>query len=411
MLDDKFFNDLIDGTDMVMASSGSLMNSENRIKIRHPLMVVNCVCGGGIPMSLQSEFSGPPASGKSTGAYVMLGNYLRDNPNGVGVVIDTEASMDVPRLKMLGVDVSRVIRLPAESIESGFGNMFKIFNKLIKAKEDKPDLSVMVVFDSVSVGGTNKQHEATEKGNSALNAGSMMELPRILKQNTGNVFPYIEKLPILVIYINQVSTTGIGSYAPKVESTGGFGFKHNMQFSLVYGNPKDYYDNGFVMGSSCNVFMKKSKICPKFMDIPCVIDVAQGGIIDEIESLFEYLTLGHVDIVKTGAYHSIKHTIDLMVERYPILKDNSDLMSYYKSIRRKDLVNSMRNDKDLTNFLQIRLIDLIDDIYPLQRKINNDYQISLINNCKYFDGYDPNLEESRSKEENSNESIVKGEEE
>lgn len=223
MLDNNFFNDLIKDTDMVMASTGSLMNSEERPKVRHPLIAINCITGGGIPMSLQTEFSGPPQSGKSTGAYMMLGNYLKDNPNGIGVIIDTEGSMDNQRLKMLGVETDRVIRLPAESIESGFGNMFKIFNKLIKAKEDNPDISVMVIFDSVSAGGTEKQHQATSKGESALGAGAMMELPRLLKQNTGNVFPYIEKLPILIVYINQVSTTGIGGYAPKVESVGGFG--------------------------------------------------------------------------------------------------------------------------------------------------------------------------------------------
>lgn len=221
--DEKFFNDLIKDTDMVMASSGSLMNSDQRAKVRHPLLAINCICGGGIPMSLQTEFSGPPQSGKSTGAYIMLGNYLNDNPDGIGVIIDTEGSMDNPRLEMLGVDISRVIRFPADSIERGFGNMFKIFNKLIKIKEEKPNISVMVIFDSVSTGGTEKQHQATEKGESALGAGSMMELPRLLKQNTGNVFPYIEKLPILIVYINQVSTTGIGTYVPKVESVGGFG--------------------------------------------------------------------------------------------------------------------------------------------------------------------------------------------
>lgn len=387
-LNKDFFDDLMKDTGFVMANEGSLMNNDTRAKVPHPLWVINCLCGGGIPMSLQTEFSGPPASGKTTGSYIMLGNFLRDNPNGVGVVIDMEGSMDKSRVEGLGVDLSRVMRLPASSIENGFGNMFKVFEKLTKAKETNPDLSVMVVFDSVSTGGTNKQQEVAHNGNSVLNAGSMMELPRILKQNTANVFSFIENLPILIIYINQVSTTGIGGYAPKIESVGGWGFRHNMQFSLVYNNPKDVYEDGFVVGTECTVNIKKSKISPKFIDIPCYIDTTRGGIIDEAISFVKYLAYGNIDIVKTGAYYSIKHTIDLMIEKYPILKDNPELMSYYKSIRKNDIYEAVRNDINLRNFLQVRLIDKINERFPLQEEINEEYKKKLMSECSYFNGVD-----------------------
>ena len=223
MINEELLKDIIDDSDLVLVEDGALMNTDSRPKAKCPLWVINCILGGGIPLTLQTEFSGLPQSGKTTSAYQMLANYLNQNEDGVGVIIDTEGSTDVERLISFGVDVKRTMRLPAKSIESAFGNMFKIFTKLRKAKESNPNISVMVVFDSISSGGTNKQHDAAESGNSVLNAGSMMELPRILKQNTANVFPYIEELPILVVYINQVSTTGIGGYAPKVESVGGFG--------------------------------------------------------------------------------------------------------------------------------------------------------------------------------------------
>ena len=382
----EVIKELIKDTDFIMAEDSSSMNSNLRSKVPHPLWVINCICGGGIPLSLQTEFSGVPASGKSTSSYIMLGNFLKTNPNGIGVIIDTEGSMDKTRLVELGVDINRVIRLPATSIENGFGNMFKILTKLSNrsSEDNEDDVSVMIVFDSISAGGTNKQHQTAESGNSVLNAGSMMELPRILKQNTANVFSFIENIPVLVVYINQVSTVGIGGYAPKVESIGGFGFKHNMQFSLMYGAPKDVYEGKFIVGSECNVQIKKSKISPKFIDIPCFIDVRNGGKIDEVISFMNYLSSGDVGIIKTGSYYNIKDTIDYMIERYPLLKDNKDLMGYYKSIRRGDLVNYIRNDNNLKNFLQIRLIDFINDIYPLQKEINNDFRESLINSCSYF---------------------------
>lgn len=386
-VNEQFLQDLIKDTDIILAKDSSSMNSELRPKIKHPLWVLNCLLGGGLPMTLQTEFCGPPSSGKTTGAYTMLGNFLRNNPDGVAIIIDTEGSMDTDRLTILGVDVSRVLRLPASSIENGFGTMFKMFVKLTEARKRNPNITVMVVFDSVSSGGTNKQHDTAENGNSVLNAGAMMELPRILKQNTANVFPFIEKLPILVVYINQVSTVGIGTYAPKLDSIGGNGFKHNMQFSLMYSAPKDVYEDGFVTGSECTVNVKKSKISPKFIDIPCVVN-ANGGVIDEVDSFFRYLAYGNVGIIKTGAYYSICDTIDLMIEKYPILKDNPDLMKYYKSIRKNDLYQMLKNDKDLQNFLQIRLIDFIDDKFPMQRDINGSYQKELMKECSYFNKLD-----------------------
>lgn len=384
MIDDAFMDDLIDGTDMVRVEEGSLMNTDSRPKARFPLWVINCILGGGIPLTLQTEFSGLPASGKTTSAYQTLANYLNQYPDGIGVVIDTEGSMDVPRLKSFGIDTTRVIRQPAKSIENAFGSMFSIFTRLRKAREKNPNISVMVVFDSISSGGTNKQHDAAENGNSVLNAGSMMELPRILKQNTANVFPYIEQLPILVVYINQVSTTGIGSYVTKVESVGGFGLKHNLQFSLVWGPPKDCYENGFITGTECDVMMKKSKISPKFIEIPCFINAKDGGRVDEAASFMKYLQKGNVGLIKTGSWYNMNETMDKLMEKYSDIIDKEAVEKYKGNIRRLDLENKIRNDEQLQLLLQIALIDFVDDIYPLQRNINNEYQKELIKQCELF---------------------------
>jgi len=104
-----------------------------------------------------------------------------------------------------------------------------------------------------------------------------------------------------------------------------------------------------------------------------------------------------------------------MINKYPILNQNPDLMAYYKSIRKNDLLQAMRDDTDLLNFLQIRLIDLINDIYPLQENINGEYKKKLISECKYFNGFNPYTGEitediSRSNNNSDNESSVESEE-
>lgn len=229
----EFFDELLKGTEFVMSDSGSMMN--NREKIKTPLYVLNCIFGGGIPLGIQEEISGPPAGGKSTLAYSMLGEFQKQHPNdGVGVIIDLEGSTDNIRLKQLGIDPSRIIRLPSESLESAFKNMFTIFNKLIKLKEAGQDTKLFIVFDSLDAGGTEKQHESIEQGGTAMtNAGGMMEKPRILKNNIMNVVPFLEKLDASVHYINQVFTQGIGTYAPKTRKWWGIRFELLMISKLI----------------------------------------------------------------------------------------------------------------------------------------------------------------------------------
>ena len=128
ILDDNFFQELIKGTEFVIAETGSVMHS--RKKVTTPLYVINCIYGGGIPLGIISEISGPPGSGKSTFSYQCMGNYQREYPTGVPVIYDMETSMDNARLESLGVDVSKVLRLPASSLEDAFASMFKMLNKI-----------------------------------------------------------------------------------------------------------------------------------------------------------------------------------------------------------------------------------------------------------------------------------------
>lgn len=218
--DNEFFEDIIKDTNFVIAKQGSLMNS--RTKILTPLTVVNCVYGGGIPLGVIGEVSGPPGSGKSTFSYQCMANYQVQCPEGVPVIYDMESSMDDSRLEILGVDTNKLLRLPATTMEEAFGSMFAILSKIANKYEEYPDISSFQIYDTISTGGTNKQHDAAEKGNSVMNAGGMQEQARILKQNLSNIFPYLERFPVFLGLLNQVFTQ-MGTYTSSVSSGGGFG--------------------------------------------------------------------------------------------------------------------------------------------------------------------------------------------
>lgn len=381
---DEFFDDLVKDTAFTTAASGSLMHS--RMKVKTPLEVLNCIYGGGIPLGILSEISGNPGSGKSTFLYQCMARFQEDYPDGVPIILDMEASMDNDRLETLGIDTTKVLRLPSTSLEHAFSNVFKILTKLEKALETKPNLSVFLVYDSLAAGGTDKQQEEISKGNDAFGAGAMMMPQRIIKQNLANILPYMEKYPIFVGLINQVFTQ-LNSYGyASVSSGGGFGLRHLCHAHISFSEPKDEYEGSFLVGTSSMMQLKKSKLSPKMIDIPCYIDVTRGGKIDEEKSFARYISSKSVGFLNTEAWYSFSDSLKLLLANaFPTLKDNKEFVAVMdKKFRKDELPNLLREDKDLYLILQIALIEFLDNIYPAQRDINSEYQEQLKSNCAYL---------------------------
>lgn len=140
---------LVTGTEFKIGSEVQVLTT--RPKVRTPVEVLNCLLGGGIPFGTVLQAYGPPKSSKSTWLYQMMGIFQKEYPDGVAVVVDTEASGDTERLEFLGVDTKRLLRLPATSIETGFLSLLKMLEN--KSKSDKlKDIPVFVIWDSISKG-------------------------------------------------------------------------------------------------------------------------------------------------------------------------------------------------------------------------------------------------------------------
>lgn len=383
-IDRNFIEDLIKDTNFVMADEGSLMNS--RKKVTTPLYVINCIYGGGLPLSIISRISGHPGSGKSTFSYQTMANYQKEFPDGISVIYDMEASMDNSRLQVLGVDTSKVLRLPATSLEMAFEQMFKMLGKLKDLYDKNPNISTFQIYDTISSGGTETQHEQIESGGNAFGAGPMMQSNRIIKQNLMNIPPYIEKLPVFLGLLEQVFTQ-INQYGGASYGAGkNFGLEHACHAHIEFGKPKDEYDKrSFLIGTTSNVTLKKSKLSPKFIDIPCYIDVTQGGKIDEIESFLRYISTDSIGIIKASSWWTLTDTLDELSKKYPSIESSIKIAELTKSYRKTEFVDMIKENTDLINLLQVRLIDIINSIYPGQEIINNEYRLKLMNECKYFD--------------------------
>ena len=160
----------------------------------------------------------------------------------------------------------------------------------------------------------------------------------------------------------------------------------SMDLKLEFGAAKnDVVKEGstdYIVGSYSNLKMTKSKLGPKFSNIPCYVDVRNGGTIDEVKSLFMYLQ--NNDYIKTGAWQKFDDIIDFVEERFDSKVNKEQLDNLRGNSRANDLLNTMREDVDLVDLMQVFLIEKICDIYPAHSLVTNDFRQELINRCNYF---------------------------
>ena len=206
---DNVLESLAKGTDFKLSSNSSVLTE--RAKVRTPIEALNCILGGGLPFGTVAQSYGPPKVGKSTWMYQMLGIFQKTYPNGVAMVIDMEASADGERIEYLGVDTSKLLRLPATSIENGFLSLMKVLENKSKIEELK-DVPVFVIWDTISKG--LAQDGATQ---SRMNA---MDRARVIKNYMSPVMAEIEKQDFILCLLNQV-IYNVDSYGNRKMDSGG----------------------------------------------------------------------------------------------------------------------------------------------------------------------------------------------
>lgn len=387
---------LISGTEFNLSSKSSVLNQ--RPKIPTPVEAFNCILGGGIPFGTVFQSYGPPKAGKSTWLYQTMGTFQKKYPNGVSVVIDSEASADGSRLEFLGVDTGKVLRLPATSIESGFLNLMKMLSNKASNKELK-DVPIFVIWDSISNG--LAQDSSTQ---SRVNA---MDRARVIKNYLSTVMTQIEKQDFVLGLLNQViySTDRYGNQ--HMDAGGGIALKHDVHFSVrVELTGQDTIENGFLLYRKSKMTIDKSKIGPEVQGIPVVIDATVGGSIDEKISFAEYMTdLGFISYDR--GWYSFQPTVDYCnSENLSIVKVFID---FNKKYRYNDIMGQVKKSSALYDALRYVFMYYYGKKYQLQNRIIQPYmqdcynkllseydfaEIYMVNSEEEFNKWKDNLTES-----------------
>lgn len=367
---------LIEGTNFEISSESEVLTS-CKLKVRTPIEVLNCLLGGGLPLSGIYHTWGPPKGGKSTWLYQTMGIFQQQYPDGICVIIDMESSADPVRLRAFGIDTDKVMRLPATSIESGFLALLKIISN--KQKNDKiRDIPLFVIWDTISRG--MAQDSSTQ---SRMNA---QDRARIIKNYMPQLSSEIEKQPFILGLINQVINTSDTYGNKKQTSGGGVALQHDNHLSLKIDFKSENLDStkSFVISKWSNMTVDKSKISPEIKNIPFLIDVTRGGVIVERESFIWYLVDNMQIITQAGGWYNI----DSLYKKYEGTKIGDYIYSFCKKYRYNDLINTLGSDETMYNILKLAFMDYISSVFSLQSSVIKPYMDQIYNEVVEVTGVD-----------------------
>lgn len=355
-------NDLIEGTNFEVNSESQVLTSID-LRVHTPLAVLNCLLGGGIPLNGIYHTWGPPKGGKSTWLYQTMGNFQKDYPDGISVILDNESSSDPNRLIALGVDPSKVLRLPISSIESGFISLMRMIDNKLKNKKLK-DRPMMVIWDTISRG--KAQDDSSQ---SRMNA---QDRARIIKNYLPELSSKLENQPFILGLVNQV-VYETDRYGNRRENAGGgIALQHDNQVSVYIHATSETTDptGSLTIAQWSEANIDKSKISPRISNIPFVIDVTKGGYIKERQSFLSYMidVMKQIEDVGRGFF-----SIGPLINKYKGSPIGEYLAPLDKKRRYKELVDLVEEDDTFYNILMYDYMSYMSDIYTLQSTIIKPY--------------------------------------
>jgi RecA/RadA recombinase len=365
-------NVLLNGTEFEVMTNSKVLTT--RKKVKTPIEALNCLLGGGLPVGIIAHIYGEPRGGKSTFFYQVMGLFQKQYPDGISIIIDMESSADPERLKILGVDVDRVVRLPATSIENGFLALLK----LIQNKEETDalkDVPIFVIWDTISKG------LATDSTIQSRMAA--MDRARVIKGYMSEIQKHIEKQDFFLGLINQIIYTTDKYGNRKATAGGGIALQHDNQISFFVKLENDEYDEyGMLVNRVGSMKIDKSKISPEIQSIPYYMDVTNGAKIKDKESFFSYMNrIGIVDQGSKGWYsHSVFYEHEGSDEYTKRILDKLG-MDRSRRMRWNDFKEFYFQDVAY-DLLKHVYMNLIEKKFALQKEVMKEYHMKVIEDIK-----------------------------
>lgn len=299
--------------------------------------VINIAGCGGLDFSCMTEVWGAPKGGKSTFCYQTAQEFLAFyGDDAMLLILDAENSANHLRLlKVFGIGIGnhphvrpkdqdkRVWIEPAFTFEMVVETLARYVNK---AKAEGKFL--LIIWDSVTVTRPAKEKEMfdavinaqlkeevgealSKEDKEALKTGVERKMniaqlrPQMLKWALNQIMSAIYLQPVHILMINQ-ATTQFTQFGAKEASGGGYGFKHNIHYSIRFNFVKKLGDNPlFHTGTFSRMSVEKSKVMPALNDIEVFIRDDMGGRLEPLTELAKAAINSKLMDTKSGGFYKV----------------------------------------------------------------------------------------------------------
>lgn len=251
---------------------------------------------GGYPVGRITELTGLEGAGKSLLAAHALANTQK--AGGLAVLIDTENAIAKEWLAAIGVDISKMLYIPMESIEDAFTAMVTVIEKARSSNKNK---LITIVLDSIA-GASTKDELAADFDKTGYNTGKALIISEAMRKITN----FIGRERICVIITNQLRfKMNAPAFADPYTTPGGKGLPYHSSVRIratPIGVIKDKV-NGVEqpIGTKVKIKVGKNRVGPPLRE--CELELYFDSGIDDYSSwlgvMKDYKLVG-----QAGAWYS-----------------------------------------------------------------------------------------------------------
>lgn len=258
----------------------------------------------GIPI-LNLAFSSHLDGGLSTGCHILAGesktfktmfalcagkHFLEENPDGLVVVFDCEYGFSKNSIESVGLDPSKVLHKPIESVE----DLTHDITVLLKGID--PDDKVLLIVDSYGEIASNKEIADAVEGKNVVD----MTRAKSLNSHFRIIRPLLQKSKSILLGIGGIYHTQ--EMYSKVVIKGGAGIlKCSDQVFVITQQKLKEKDSRDVVANSFNLSVYKGRLVRENSRFSVTVSYEEG--IDKYSGIFDLgIATGHIERPTTRSY-------------------------------------------------------------------------------------------------------------
>lgn len=281
---------------------------------------------GGIGSGKTTGFAAESSVGKTFLALATLKHFLDKNPDGIGIIFESESAISKKMLQERSIDTTRVGVVPVTTVQDFRNQCIKIISNYEK-EDPKKRKPLFFVLDSLGMLSTEKEVNDSLEGKTTKD----MTRPSLVRGAFRVIILRLGRADIPFVITNHVYADVTSMYGGNVVSGGG-GFKYAASTIITMTKAQDK-DGDEIKGAIVTCTTAKSRLTQEKLKVKvrilykggldryyglCAL-AEEAGIVKKVSTRFEFVDTGEKAFEKTinndGAKYWTKSRLDAL-EKY-----------------------------------------------------------------------------------------------